>query len=202
MAQTVKAEEGLNYIEASDHDKHFPRFSCTVLISENPQVFEDDVTFTSKKYAKQYIAMKTVDWLIANRLMPADGSARFPKAKQHSVQAAPSTPIAPPARSGSNSPPGTPPTSYPSLIPHLCHKLGISPPKYVFVQEFPPLTDAYADFGGDPTVNGKVGEVNNVYGKKNAKEQCAAIVYKFLKDIERHRQEVFEKLEEPSRKAT
>ncbi len=192
----MKAEDGgLRYIDASNHDKHFPRFSCKVLIYENPQAFEDNITFTSKKSAKQYIAKKTVDWLIANKFMPADGSARFPKVRQPNIQADPSPTTGSSARSSSRSPPGTPPISYTSLIPELCIRLGFSPPKYVTNLENSPFTDMYADFGGDPSVNGKVGEVKNVFGRKNAKQQCAALVYKFLKDIERQRQEEFARLE-------
>lgn len=49
------------------------------------------------------------------------------------------------------------------------------------------IGDGYADFGGDPRIDGKVGEVKNVHGKKNAKDEIARRVFSFLKDIERQR---------------
>jgi len=51
----------------------------------------------------------------------------------------------------------------------------------------PRTGNGYADFGTDPRIDGKVGEVDNVYGKKNAKDAVAKIVLSFLKDIERQR---------------
>lgn len=53
------------------------------------------------------------------------------------------------------------------------------------------LYDAWADFGYDPRIEGRVGMVRSVFGKKTAKEEVAKIVISFLRDIERQRTEDF-----------
>ena len=48
-----------------------------------------------------------------------------------------------------------------------------------------------AYFSGDalhyPSLKGEVGEVRNVYGKKNAKEECARGVWEALKGVAKER---------------
>ena len=62
-------------------------------------------------------------------------------------------------------------------------------PKYEItrVSEQAPLYSGYAHFNGDPRIEGKVGEVKDIFGQKNAKEMIAETLYAFLKDIERQR---------------
>jgi hypothetical protein len=177
------------------------------------------VSFTNKKTAKQHAAKKAIDWLIENGKMPSDGSTTFPKVsiappqntvqspvqklpqpnpqpqlqKRHSSSSNEATP------SILNQPMRTPSSpSYPQLIPPLCHKLGINVPAYKFSAAQPnsPLWNAYADFQGDPRIDGPVGEVKNMFGKKNAKEEVSKEVWLFLKSIERQRLEEGEMSEE------
>jgi hypothetical protein len=164
------------------------------VISETSQQFGGNaVSFSNKKDAKQYAAKKAIDWLITNSHMPSNGSVRFPKPPPPIQAAQPKK-----MKSKSPSDPGTPTnsssntTSYAAQIPPLCNKLGFAPPKYEITRakaDDVPFFNGYADFGGDPRIEGKVGEVFNVYGQKRAKEQIAEIVYSFLKDIERQRGE-------------
>lgn len=72
-------------------------------------------------------------------------------------------------------------------------KLGFNIPTYKPKQPIPaaPYYDMYADFGGDPRIEGKIGEVFNIYGQKNAKEKCAQEVLSFLRDIEKQRKEQY-----------
>ncbi|KAI1002805.1 hypothetical protein K3495_g5399 [Podosphaera aphanis] len=167
------------YIEDSNYSLSFPRFSCAVMIPEDPQRFgggHDSITFAAKKPAKQFAAKKAVDWLIANNFMPADGSVRFPKSK-FSSRCNPQSYMSP----GS--------VSYTAQVPTLCHRLGFCLPRYIIEPLAPgsPLYNAHADFGADPRIDGPVGIVRNIYGKKKAKEEVAKIIVPFMKNIEKLR---------------
>jgi hypothetical protein len=168
------------------------RFAYGVQIAETSQLFGGTIlSFSNKKDAKQYAAKKAIDWLIANNHMPSDGSARFPK---------PPPPVQMPQSkrrtSASQLDSGTLGTlaegakKYTTMIPPLCGKLGFGPPRY----ELEKVDDnsfwrGYAFFPGNPLIEGKVGEVRNVWGHDNAKQEIAQVVYSFLKDIERQRGE-------------
>ncbi|CZS93532.1 hypothetical protein WAI453_001061 [Rhynchosporium graminicola] len=179
------AGEGLDWTEQDMPGKFGPRFNCAVKIAENNESFGDGKYgfstkvpfFDSKKIAKKYAAMRAVRWLIQHKHMPDDGSVKFPKA-------AVSAPAPKTARG-----PDEPSTSYASQVPDLCVRLGFTAPRYVITAALPstPLWNGYADFGADPRIDGKVGEVKDVYGKKAAKEQVAKLVLDFLGDIERQR---------------
>lgn len=187
---------GLTYAEAVA-DAPLPRFTCALVIFESSEPFGNKfigstsktVSFSSKKLAKQYAAKKAVDWLIENKHMPSDGSIKFPKPipppqpKKIKSQSSGH----PPATQGPTAPATGP--SFTSQVPDLCYRLGFSVPRYRITQPIPdtPLWDAYADFGGDPRIDGKVGVVRGIYGQKKAKEACAELVVSFLKDIERQR---------------
>ncbi|EKD19147.1 hypothetical protein MBM_02384 [Drepanopeziza brunnea f. sp. 'multigermtubi' MB_m1] len=179
-------DKGLTWVENQTADV-IPRFRCTLAISESEETFGNDtgglttkaISFSSKKLAKKYAAKKAVEWLIENGHMPADGGVKFPKV---------ATPPVPAARPKS---PGGGTTSYTTRVPEICSRLGFTPPRYNItsaVKDMPgPLWDGFADFGGDPRIEGKVGQVTNVFGKKNAKEEVAKLVYSFMENIERHR---------------
>jgi hypothetical protein len=68
-------------------------------------------------------------------------------------------------------------------------RLGFTTPKYEItkVSEDAPLYSGYAHFNGDPRIEGKIGEVDGIFGQKNTKEMIAETLYSFLKDIERQR---------------
>ncbi|KAH6719762.1 hypothetical protein BKA61DRAFT_472611 [Leptodontidium sp. MPI-SDFR-AT-0119] len=180
------ADEGIIWNEKSEPGKVGPRFTCTVKIPESDEIFGSGnygfsskvASFTTKKTAKKYAAMLAIEWLIQNNHMPSSGAARFPKA------AAPPAPIALRA-------PDDAQTSYTSQVPELCIRLGFGVPRYVITPYLDIPNNAfwngYADFGHDPRIDGKIGEVENVYGKKSAKEQVAKLVVLFLRDIERQR---------------
>jgi hypothetical protein len=170
----------LVYAEAAPIGRGTPRFITTVAISETSQQFGGNaISFSNKKDAKRYAAKKAIDWLIENQYMPSDGSVKFPKVPQ--VSAASST-----SRE-------TKSKSFAAQVPELCIKLGFTIPTYKSGQPIPPAPyyDMYADFGGDPRIEGKVGEVFNIYGQKNAKEKCAEKVLSFLRHIEKQRKEQY-----------
>jgi hypothetical protein len=147
------------------------------------------VSFSNKKDAKQFAAKKAIDWLIANNHMPSDGSARFPKPPppMQIPQSKKSKPVSP---SDPNTPSAEGTVKYTTMIPPLCNKLGFSPPRYEIEKvNNTAFWSGYAFFPDNPIIEGKIGEVSNVYGKDNAKLEIAEVVYKFLKDIERQRGE-------------
>jgi hypothetical protein len=183
---------GLDYKEATI-EKGIVRFAFTVKIAESPQSFGGEaLSFSNKKDAKKYAAKKAIDWLIANRHMPSDGSVKFRKAPTRIQAQLKKCKSVSPSESGTPTD-GTPPVKYTTKVPALCTKLGFPPPKYEITRakaDDHSFWHGYADFN-DPRIEGKVGRVFNVWGQKNAKEQCAEIVYSFLKDVEKQRGEEF-----------
>lgn len=195
--------DGLKYLDAVIGAAP-SRFNCTAILVEHSQPFGNTVSFTKKKDAKQYASKKAIDWLIENNFMPMVG-VKFPKPqpvnqtvtnvnvaspKIISTPKAISTPIIKIKEVGPHSPAGTPKsTSFAGQIPELCSRLGFTVPRYEItkVSEHAPLYSGYAHFNGDPRIEGKVGEVEGIFGQKNAKEMIAEGLYTFLKDIERQR---------------
>lgn len=187
-----------------------PRFVITVLIHESTTRFGREiiglgpkvVSFSNKKSAKQFAAKKAIDWLTENEYIHQNSSlAHRPVStpQQTNVATPPSTspqtqqsPMTPPPVPSPRSPSATIP--FAQQVPDLCQRLGLTVPAYRLDQASPgsAMYDAYADFGGDPSIDGKVGEVKNVYGKKAAKEEVARIVCSFLRDIERQRRAQFD----------
>ncbi|CAL3964717.1 hypothetical protein PZA11_002343 [Diplocarpon coronariae] len=182
------ADNGIIWDESQDATGITLRFRCTLTIAESSELFGNNslgystkiVSFGTKKQAKKYAAKKAIDWLIENKYMPADGSVKFPKV------------TTPPAASKAriNDPKDVNP-SYTSLVPVICTRLGFAPPRYELaaVVQNGSLWNGFANFGMDPRIDGKVGEVKNVFGKKHAKEAIAKLVYAFMKDIENQRNE-------------
>lgn len=208
---------GLTYVETIISTPLNPRFTCAALVHESANHFGKEifgtnnlvVTFANKKAAKQYASKKAVEWLIENKHMPADGPVRFPKpvipppqGKGRGVPQA--QPQSLPQRITSPTPivsaPSTPPfvvtapsTSYAQQIPALCQRLGFNVPTYKLSQGIPnfPFWDAHAEFHERMIVD-PVGAVKSIFGKKNAKEEVAKVVFSFLKSIERQRREQYD----------
>jgi len=199
-AHPIKPEEGAVVYSGTSYGLFYKeppagvtRFRYSVVIHERPlQAFSKDVTFSRKKDAKRYVSKLAIDWLIDNKFMPADGTVRFPK-----PVAAPQAAkiIGPQITNAAPNPPRAKGESFAGQVPALCMKLGFSPPKYEIerVSTLTPLYSGYAHFPGDPRIEeGKIGEVRDVHGQKNAKEQIAVEVVTFLKSIEAQRENAFE----------
>jgi hypothetical protein len=195
---------GIDYVEGYTMNP-IPRFTYTVAIAESPMVFgpntaafgEESISFSNKKSAKQYAAKKAVDWLTAHNYLLDDNSVPHkaipsPKPKAPKVVASQSqvkqiTASTEPTLSPLQN--LTPVTTYAQQVPGLCNRLGFNVPTYKLESTSPgsSMYNAYADFGADLRIDGKVGEVKNVFGRKRAKEAVAEIVISFLKGIEQHR---------------
>lgn len=83
-------------------------------------------------------------------------------------------------------------THYPpltQLMLELCHPLSLSAPEYRLTPSAlaPSMYGGGAWFTRDPLIKSPVGEVRNVFGKKNAKEACAEKVVEFLREVGRKR---------------
>lgn len=184
------------------------RFSYTAILAESSQPFGGTASFAKKKDAKQYASKRAIDWLIENNFMPANG-VKFPKPKAV-IQTVPnpkvtSSKVASIAIVKVNDitpePPAPTPkaTSLAGKIPELCTRLGFTVPRYEItrVSEQAPLYSGYAHFNGDPRIEGKIGEVKDIFGQKNAKEMIAETLHTFLKDIERQRMAAVDNTDNP-----
>ena len=65
----------------------------------------------------------------------------------------------------------------------MCPILGLTPPQYKIAPASalaPNMLSGYASFPGQPGMPPEIGEVRNVFGKKNAKEEIAKVVWEVL----------------------
>jgi hypothetical protein len=81
------------------------------------------------------------------------------------------------------------PSSYSQQVAALCKRNNLRPPQYVFEENenYSAYWNVYAHFGSDPRVQGRIGEVRDIYTKKNAREECAKLLLQFLLDMEKHK---------------
>ncbi|KFX98386.1 hypothetical protein V490_02336 [Pseudogymnoascus sp. VKM F-3557] len=165
-----------------------PRFVCSLTIGERPEPFSPMNGSSNKKHAKQHCCKLAIEWLVENGHMPSINSVSFPK--YHLV--APQT-VAGSANSAAlaTSPPLMQLTPGAEIV-QICLELRLGLPAYVMKNE--PAGSAfwsgYAHFPSNPIIDGRVGEFTNVFGKNNAKGDCAREVLKFLKDIKRNRESI------------
>ena len=64
--------------------------------------------------------------------------------------------------------------------------LGLQAPLYVLVaasELAPNIINGYASFPNEPGLPKEIGEVRNIYGKKNAKEEIAKAVWEVLQKL-------------------
>lgn len=83
----------------------------------------------------------------------------------------------------------TPPSST-NPHPDLCPLLGLPCPIYRFAAASPSapnLLSGTACFPANPILPGQYGEIRNVFGKKNAKEECARGLWEVLREVARGR---------------
>lgn len=83
------------------------------------------------------------------------------------------------------------------LVLDICPLLGLVPPQYKLapVSAFAPnMLSGYATFPGQLGVPEEIGEARNVYGKRNAKEEVAEGLWKFLLELAKKRDVVIEEV--------
>ena len=171
---------GIIYTDEMSNEFTLVRSTSYVVIAETSKRF-GGVWFAAKKNSKKYAAKKAIDWLIANKRMPANGAVSFPKQDVPLVtDHTHSTSKNIQNETDTND-------TFAAIVPHMAHKLGLKQPRYVYKKSSlnEPYVDAYADFD-DPTI-APVGKVFGVFGKKKARDEVAKKVFVYLKDVEQTR---------------
>lgn len=151
------------------------RFVCSITIPEAPSTpfgtTSNTFTFANKKDAKKYAAKLAVEWLVDNHYMPSvDQVKRKPTPTTAATRTV--TVLGAP-KSRSLAEPTEP--SWSRKVRDLAEELGYPPPRYDIVQStsMESMYSGYAYFGDNVRSEGKYGEFSNIFGRKNAKEQCA-----------------------------
>ncbi|KAL9041972.1 MAG: hypothetical protein Q9180_000920 [Flavoplaca navasiana] len=175
-------------------------FACTCSIpstdgSSMPLVLGSPTTpFSNKKAARNNAAKAAVQHLISIGELNADGSCKAKKKVK--LGAGPTVKVEAKGIEVKKD------ASYANRVNDLAPLLSLTTPVYRFTPTSaaaPNMFSGAAYFTGDalhyPSLKGEVGEVRNVYGKKNAKEECARGVWEALKGVARERGVEFEEAE-------
>lgn len=178
-----------------------PEFICSVRILERTEPFVDErMVFSKKKAAKRHACKLALRWL-ADR-------GHIDRGIFETYDSTPVFVHSGPTLVGTNSagttvslvnPDPTESLSSPSRFDTthsespgqrytiLCNQMGLNLPRYVMTStpQAPTLWSGWAEFPGEPRIDGKVAEFQNIFGKKNAKEHCQLGVLRFLEDLQR-----------------
>ena len=146
-------------------------FACTCTIPPHSESFGSvSSSFPNKKAARANAAMEAMQFLMQQGLADSEGkdvrTAKESKAKLEAISNV---------------------SSYTQKVNEICPLLGLRPPQY----RIAPNADApvvnilsgAAYFPDNPLLSGPVGAIRNVFGKKNAKDECAREVYRVLMHI-------------------
>ncbi|KAI9719285.1 MAG: hypothetical protein M1812_003615 [Candelaria pacifica] len=147
------------------------QFACETTIDKRPdEPFGGrDNAFPSKKAAKANAAREAVLWLQGNGHMSEAG----PMKKKQKIG-------------------GAILADGPGAISRITKKEtmsnaqkvnGLNSPEYRFSQSHPGFHSGAAYFPRDPEIQGPVGEIRQIHGIKNAKDECAKLVLVYLQDI-------------------
>ncbi|MCJ1436814.1 hypothetical protein MMC27_006196 [Xylographa pallens] len=161
-------------------------FACECRVAQRPGVpfGGADVLFASKKAAKAHAAREAVQFLERSGALDAEGGGRRKRAKVGGgavkAEEAP--------REGE----GEGERSWGERVVDLCTTLGIHPPTYRLAAPAPAtaphIYSGAAHFEHEPLLRAPVGEVRNVYGRRNAREECARGVVAVLEGVRRGRE--------------
>ena len=83
------------------------------------------------------------------------------------------------------------------LVLDICPLLGLGPPHYKLAPVSalaPNMLSGHASFPGQLGVPEEIGEARNVFGKRNAKEEIAEGLWKFLLELAKKRDLVIEEV--------
>ena len=176
------------------------KFACTVQVAQaHLHVFgSEEKLFATKTEAKRHAAKDAVTWLRANEFMPATPPP--PKRRKSIANSSPDEPGhtgLTPAFAESNIK-----ETFAEKVHRKALSLEFTQPRYDSRPSVPPSTAANTDVGAfvnmwacfqeqdvdrEPLLAGNVGEVRNVFGKKNAKEMCCKEVMTVLDRIAKGR---------------
>ncbi|KAL2059691.1 hypothetical protein ABVK25_000984 [Lepraria finkii] len=157
-------------------------YACECIIPSRPdQPFGSKTeTFPSKKAARSNCAREAVEHLISEEQLNPDGSTKARK------RAKPGT-AGHIQDSGLEVKKGT---SYTQKVQDICPLLGLTSPQYILAPAsnlVPNILSGYASFPNQPGMPKEIGEVRNIFGKKNAKEEVAKGVWEVLQALAQKR---------------
>ncbi|KAI9754774.1 MAG: hypothetical protein M4579_004559 [Chaenotheca gracillima] len=164
------------------------QFACEVRIPERPEPEPSfggrNVVFPNKKAAKLNAAREACEWL------RREGHLRRPSAAVGSGQSGtalkmPAAGLANCAKVDGKVITLARGATFAQKVGDLYPILGFHAPGYRLESDpkMPMIWSGAAYFPDDPILQGPLGEVRNVYGKKDAKEQCARAVLEVLKAV-------------------
>ncbi|KAL8420135.1 hypothetical protein RB594_003059 [Gaeumannomyces avenae] len=213
-----------SYITYKDESRGLKWCTFTKLSEAGELLFpEVGIPFSRKKDAKQYAALKAIEWLMSNQLMPDDGiNVTFKRPRQCTPTPSPVTGarVASPPRPGPTSPPAAaakPPQTPKSMgsrdrsssggnkpadghsdddnvvaqAEKLCRAFGYGMPRYEVtpVESSTNLFNGTVNWGKEFRVPPSVGVVNNIYGRKPARDLMAQEVLQHLREVVKHERE-------------
>ncbi|MCJ1323223.1 hypothetical protein MMC15_008577 [Xylographa vitiligo] len=141
-----------------------------------------DALFASKKAAKAHAAREAVRFLVERGDLEAGGGVRAKRGRR-------GVKVRVEERGGDGDGEGE--RSWGARVVDLCTLLAIHPPTYRLAAPDPAtaphIYSGAAHFDHEPLLRGPVGEVRNVFGRRNAREECARGVVAMLEGVRRGR---------------
>ncbi|KAL8370266.1 hypothetical protein RB595_000581 [Gaeumannomyces hyphopodioides] len=211
-----------SYISYRDESRGLKWCTFTKLSEAGELLFPAvGIPFSRKKDAKQYAALKAVEWLMSNQLMPDDGvNVTFKKPKQcpptpspakasvttpprpgptspaAAAAKAPQTPKSRGSRGRSSSGGDNPADDYSdddnvvAQAEKMCRAFGYGMPRYEVapVESSANLFNGRVNWGHEWRVPASVGIVNNIYGRKPARDLMAQEVVLHLREVKQQRE--------------
>ncbi|KAL2042136.1 hypothetical protein N7G274_005324 [Stereocaulon virgatum] len=157
-------------------------FACECSIPSRPDHTFGSKTeaFPSKKAARFNSAQKAVEYLISEGHLNPDGSTKARKKVKHGAA----------VRIQCKDLEVKKEASYAQKVQDICPLLGLTSPQYSLTptsDQAPNMLNGYASFPNQPDMPKEIGEVRNVFGKKNAKEELAKAVWVVLQGLAQKR---------------
>ncbi|KAL8713370.1 MAG: hypothetical protein Q9220_002569 [cf. Caloplaca sp. 1 TL-2023] len=160
-------------------------FACTCHIPHTPDTTfgSPSTAFPSKRLARNAAAKEAVQHLMSLGELNPDGSPTKTQKKKHLKWGSGPT-VSFESGGGLEVKRGA---TYVGRVTELLPLLALPPPTYRFAPasaSAPNMLSGAAYFADDdPLLQGAIGEVRNVFGKKNAKEECARGVWEVLRTL-------------------
>lgn len=176
------------------------RWACLAEIEGHDHPFGSlDALFGSKKTARQHAASCAVAHFKAAGTWPKEltdaGGIRKRKPVTNNSPSQSSSPDGRKASVASTSAAGA--ASAISQVASLAHLLNLSTPEYRFTYSNPNVSDIHTVscyFKNGGAHEGPIGEVRNIFGKKNAKNECARKTLQYLTDLKSEREAIAARL--------
>ena len=151
--------------------------TCTIPSRPNEPFGSSDVPFPTKKAARANAARLAIEHLIDNGELNPDGSPAKARKKAKLGAAVSIKGKGLEVKRGS---------TYAQKVNDAYGILGLPTPQYVLAPASdlaPSIFSGHASFPNEPGLPKEIGEVRNVFGKKNAKEEIAKGVWEVLRKL-------------------